>query len=79
MGQEDKLAAEDMKKAAEEYDDRLAMADTLQEQEAKARMAQKSMAKIDGGATSSQASSSSKPPDDYYSDEAAEGCCCTIS
>ena len=29
MGQEEKLAPEDMKKAAEEYDDRLAMADTL--------------------------------------------------
>jgi hypothetical protein len=29
MGQGDKLAPEDMKKAAEEYDDRLAMADTL--------------------------------------------------
>jgi hypothetical protein len=80
MGQEDKLAPEDMKKAAEEYDDRLAMADTLQEQEAKTRLAQKSMAKIDGAAGSSQASSSSKPQDENYDyDESAGGYCCTIS
>ncbi|KAL3907817.1 MAG: hypothetical protein SGARI_003354 [Bacillariaceae sp.] len=45
MGQEEKLAPEDMKKAAEEYDDRLAMADTLAE---KARLAQRQMEKIDG-------------------------------
>jgi hypothetical protein len=79
MGQDDKLAPEDMKKAAEEYDDRLAMADTLQEQETKARIAQKSMAKIDGEACSSQASSASKPQDDNDHDESAAGCCCTIS
>jgi hypothetical protein len=75
MGQEDKLAPEDMKKAAEEYDDRLAMADTLQEQEAKALIAQRDMAKIDGEATSSQASSS---PGSNGDDEGV-GCCCVIS
>jgi hypothetical protein len=58
MGQADKLAPEDMKKAAEEYDDRLALQDTLQEQEEKAKIAQKDMAKLDGGDSQSQSAAS---------------------
>ncbi len=69
MGHDDKLAPLDMKKAAEEYDDRLAMADTLQEQEAKAKLAQKDLAKIDGEEGSSAASSS----------VLERGCGCVIS
>lgn len=74
MGEEDKLAPEDMKKAAEEYDDRLAMADTLQEQEAKAKLAQKSLAKVDKGATPGGDETDESAASEY---EAA--CCCCVS
>ncbi|KAL3901395.1 MAG: hypothetical protein SGARI_006083 [Bacillariaceae sp.] len=74
MGQEDRLAPLDTKKAAEEYDDRLAMADTMAEQEAKAKLAQRDMAKIDGDG-SSQASRTSRQSEEYHE----RGCGCVIS
>jgi hypothetical protein len=57
LGHADKLAPKDMKKAAEEYDDRLALQDTLQEQEEKAKLAQRDMAKLDGDVQSQSAAS----------------------
>eukprot|EP00529_Nitzschia_sp_RCC80_P040162 CAMPEP_0113491938 /NCGR_PEP_ID=MMETSP0014_2-20120614/27815_1 /TAXON_ID=2857 /ORGANISM="Nitzschia sp." /LENGTH=77 /DNA_ID=CAMNT_0000385747 /DNA_START=1 /DNA_END=234 /DNA_ORIENTATION=+ /assembly_acc=CAM_ASM_000159 len=74
MGEGDKLAPEDAEKAAQEYDDRLAMADTLQEQEAKAKAAQEQMAQVDEAA---------KPDDEEEGSEGeysyeAEGCCCVV-
>ena len=75
MGEGDKLAPEDAEKAAQEYDDRLAMADTLQEQEAKAKAAQEQMAKVDEAAK--QEEDEEEGSEGEYSYE-AEGCCCVV-
>ena len=71
MGQEEKLAKEG-KAAADEYDDRLAMEDTLKEQEAKALAMQENMQKIDGGTTKSGDDSDSESDDE----DEEKGCTC---
>ena len=75
MGADDKLAPEDMKKAAEGYDDRLAMADTLQEQEAKAKLAQKRLAKVEKGVTPG----GDETDDSATASECEADCCCCVS
>ena len=70
MGNEDKLAKEG-KAAADEYDDRLAMEDTLKEQEAKAKAMQENMQKIDNKKPGDDSDSDSDSDDD----EEEGGCC----
>ena len=64
MGKDDKLAITDVKAAAQDYDDRLAMNKTLEEQEKKLMLNERNMSKLTSDET-----------DNEYDDE-TDGCAC---
>ncbi|OEU13825.1 hypothetical protein FRACYDRAFT_269940 [Fragilariopsis cylindrus CCMP1102] len=64
MGKDDKLAITDVKAAAQDYDDRLAMNKTLEEQEKKLMLNERNMSKLTSDET------------DLEYDDETDGCAC---
>jgi hypothetical protein len=71
MGKGDKLAPLDSKDAAQEYDDRLAMMKTLEEQESKMKIHERNMMQMEGVKLETN--------DESIDDPGDRGCACVIS
>jgi len=77
MGKGDKLAKEG-KKAKDEYEDRLAMEETLKTQQQKAEEMQERLQKVDTGKTPDKKKGDDDGSDSETSSEYEAGCCCMI-